>query len=348
VHRKNAFTLVELLVVIGIIALLISILLPALNKARNQAILVQCGSNLRQCGIAFHAYATDYHGAIVPTLIWGTPAAPLPAGIDSAKETGGYGDDAWGILLVAKGYIPNPLIANGGSSADVTAATSVLVCPAVRNLLYQSNMIGLDFGATNSALKDGFDRRMSWHIQPGLIVDFGYGINGEVYTGTRGNLGQGCDPYTNISGTYDANVNGVSAALGGPYTGSGYGFDLPCVAISANQAANPCPPQWHMGNFRDTSDTVLLFDGTEWNGFQGSSSSFRISGARHGGNYSSNPPLNMVRNSADVSGVVNVLFLDGHTETVPRKSLPAFDNEWGGYRGEMQSNTRYVWNIKQQ
>ena len=58
------FTLVELLVVIGIIALLVSLLLPSLNKARESAKRVKCLSNLRQTGIAMSIYANQNKGRL--------------------------------------------------------------------------------------------------------------------------------------------------------------------------------------------------------------------------------------------------------------------------------------------
>ena len=58
-RTTRAFTLIELMVVISIIALLMSILLPALSQAREASKTVQCLSNMRQIGIAVSAYATD-------------------------------------------------------------------------------------------------------------------------------------------------------------------------------------------------------------------------------------------------------------------------------------------------
>jgi prepilin-type N-terminal cleavage/methylation domain-containing protein/prepilin-type processing-associated H-X9-DG protein len=64
--KRKAFTLVELLVVIGIIALLISVLMPALNKAQRSAQSVQCKSNMRMIGQHLIMYANENNGHIIP------------------------------------------------------------------------------------------------------------------------------------------------------------------------------------------------------------------------------------------------------------------------------------------
>ncbi len=112
-RNRSAFTLVELLVVIGISAVLIALLLPTLNRAREQANAIKCLSNLRQLGQAMVMYNTNNNGFVIPsytmTGVVGGPAVPL---------------EGWASILDRDKYV-------GGNREN---DHSVFVCPSMLDI----------------------------------------------------------------------------------------------------------------------------------------------------------------------------------------------------------------------
>jgi prepilin-type N-terminal cleavage/methylation domain-containing protein/prepilin-type processing-associated H-X9-DG protein len=129
-QARKAFTLIELLVVIAIIAILIGILLPAVQKVRDSAARVQCKNNLKQIGLAMHMYHdTEHH---------------LPAGYVAANPTGpDYTQDGgpgWGWAALLLPYVEEaPLARQIDFTKDITDPANatvrkqilkVYLCPA--------------------------------------------------------------------------------------------------------------------------------------------------------------------------------------------------------------------------
>jgi len=123
VHSAAAFTLVELLVVIAVIAVLAALLLPALGKAKQKAFEISCLNNLKQLQTAYVLYLGDHGDALPPNKSW------FDGSIGEAVSASG----SW-VLGNAK-YYSDPTNLHAGVLWPYVEGAGVYLCPADKSLL---------------------------------------------------------------------------------------------------------------------------------------------------------------------------------------------------------------------
>lgn len=165
--NRRGFTLVELLVVIGIIALLISILLPSLSNAQEQARTIKCLSNLKTLGQAAAAYSSANKNYLLPSDVM-DQHFPTNLSYQDVHET-------WATILVSDKYLPYP---PAPSSTEPPSQDNAFHCPTG---VLEMSAVTYTSTTLPSSRTDGQGAmgscQTSVRLNPGMNVFVWYGIN---------------------------------------------------------------------------------------------------------------------------------------------------------------------------
>lgn len=280
-RKSKAFTLVELLVVIGIIALLISILLPSLQKARDSAVTVQCLSNLRQVGMGLTQYSLAHKGAMPPCEIYG-----YHNGLATGTDNGRF----WFNILGDNDYV----------AVNDSSTGNVMMCPGAIDQEAAWNTASPWWTAPES-MRDG---KGEWYMRTESATRSPSG--GTQYHRTNYAINAIWSGIAYWDTTTAPNPQKLATAHWVP-SYMGYGKGAAQGDIDNSGRGYPM----NTTKVKDNTRMVIAFDGRWLLAFNP-----RQINLRHGGRQGRRTMTNM-------------LFLDGHAETLQEKQLPKdADNLW--------------------
>jgi prepilin-type N-terminal cleavage/methylation domain-containing protein len=181
--RSAAFTLIELLLVIAIISVLIGLLLPAVQKAREAASRIQCANNLKQIGLAFHNHHSahgllpDAGGGWWLPRSWSGPASP---------EIAPNQNWGWGYQILP--FIEQNVVWSLPQDADAAGAViKIYFCPSRRSPVA---LVGIESGLPPNVKRGAIDYAGNGGTGPYIFPD-GFpwlSQNGVVIPGSNGGL----------------------------------------------------------------------------------------------------------------------------------------------------------------
>ena len=308
IRRRGGFTLVELLVVIGIISILVAILLPALNKARAQAQLAACLSNQRQLGQALLIYEAENRGRLFPYQ-----GEPLCATLQQYLSLG------------TNPVYVNEVIGGGSTIKGMVYLSGAWICPSAAVSMGEANAdFGHEAGQGTSINCWGPCGTASYQ-PPGSSVKYywkgSYGFNSWLY---RLNAGG------NDAGTYGnaSDSGGGSGWQNTPY--SAYSttpsvllplfYQLPSAGFDATKVPAFSDSVWIDGFVEENGspyEGIGQYGNTIYSGSTYDSSTAPGYPTTTGGKNNGMMRVCIARHGKSI----NVVFLDGHAENVKLTDL---------------------------